>query len=124
VKSTEQQDLQALHRIREHLVVQRTSLINHTRGLLAEYGAVLPKGAWRFRGQAPAAVDEADLSPFARELFAQLLDQLRDVDERLGKLQELAPCLRSGKGNDADGPRAAVHQMDDQSQGGQQRAVF
>jgi transposase len=47
---------------------------------------VLPKGAWRFRGQAPAAVDEADLSPFARELFAQLLDQLRDVDERLGKL--------------------------------------
>lgn len=86
VKSTEQQDLQALHRVRERLVVQRTSLINHTRGLLAEYGVVLPKGAWRFRELAPAAVDEADLSPFARELFAQLLDQLRDVDERLGKL--------------------------------------
>jgi transposase len=86
VKSTEQQNLQALHRVRERLVVQRTSLINHTRGLLAEYGVVLPKGAWRFREQAPAAVDEADLSPFARELFAQLLDQLRDVDGRLGKL--------------------------------------
>lgn len=39
VKSTDQQDLQSLHRIRERLIVQRTSLINHTRGLLAEYGA-------------------------------------------------------------------------------------
>ena len=39
VKSTEQQDLQSLHRVRERLICQRTSLINHTRGLLAEYGS-------------------------------------------------------------------------------------
>jgi len=68
VKTTEQQDLQCLHRVRERLVVQRTSLINHARGLLAEYGVVLPKGPWRFRQQAPAAVAEADLSELAREL--------------------------------------------------------
>lgn len=48
VKSTAQQDLQSLHRIRERLIVQRTSLINHARGLLAEYGIVLPQGPWRF----------------------------------------------------------------------------
>ena len=35
VKSVECQDLQALHRIRDRLVQSRTSLINHTRGLLA-----------------------------------------------------------------------------------------
>lgn len=35
VKSIEQQDLQSLHRIRERLIVQQTSLINHARGLLA-----------------------------------------------------------------------------------------
>lgn len=65
VKTTEQQDLQSLHRVRERLVVQRTSLINHARGLLAEYGVVLPKGPWRFRQQVPAAVAEADLSNLA-----------------------------------------------------------
>ena len=86
VKTAEQQDLQSLHRVRERLIVQRTSLINHTRGLLAEYGAVLPKGAWRFREQAPAAVAETDLSELGQLLFAELLDQLRDVDVRLSKV--------------------------------------
>jgi transposase len=50
VKSTDQQDLQSLHRARDRLICQRTALINHTRGLLAEYGVVLPqaRGAlWR-----------------------------------------------------------------------------
>src|SRR3546814_5681670 len=51
LKSVEQQDLQALHRTRDRLIVQRTALINHTRGLLAEYGVVMPAGASRFRLQ-------------------------------------------------------------------------
>jgi transposase len=86
LKSAEQQDLQSLHRVRERLVVQRTSLINHARGLLAEYGIVLAKGPWRFRDRAPAAIAEAGLSPLAGELFAELLSQLEDVDIRLARL--------------------------------------
>jgi transposase len=86
VKSTEQQDLQSLHRIRERLIIQRTSLINHARGLLAEYGIVLPQGPWRFAAQAPAAIAEAELSDLGRELFAELLDQLQDVNARVIKL--------------------------------------
>jgi len=53
VKSTGQQDLQSLHRARDRLICQRTALINHTRGLLAEYGIVLPQGPWRFTARAP-----------------------------------------------------------------------
>lgn len=86
VKSTEQQDLQSLHRARERLVGLRTALINHSRGLLAEYGIVLPQGPWRFVAQAPAAIDEAELSDLAREIFADLLDQLCDVNRRIKKL--------------------------------------
>ena len=41
-KSVEQQDLQCLHRVRSRLVANRTQLINQIRGLLAEYGIVLP----------------------------------------------------------------------------------
>ena len=43
VKSIEQQDLQSLHRARERVVCARTALINHMRGLLAEYGVILPR---------------------------------------------------------------------------------
>jgi transposase len=86
VKSTGQQDIQLLHRARERLVRQRTALINHTRGLLAEYGVVLPQGSWRFEAQAPAAVSQAELSELAREIFADLLNQLDDVNGRLKKL--------------------------------------
>src|SRR3954454_16674972 len=49
LKSREQLDIQALHRLRDQLVPWRTALINQTRGLLAEHGIVLPQGAWRLR---------------------------------------------------------------------------
>jgi len=83
VKSVECQDLQALHRIRDRLVHSRTSSINHTRGLLAEYGVVLPQGAKRFTAQVGQVVAEADLSDLARELFSELLDQLGDANHYL-----------------------------------------
>lgn len=44
VKSLEQQDLQSLQRIRERLIKHRTATGNQLRGLLAEYGVVIPKG--------------------------------------------------------------------------------
>ncbi len=86
VKSVDQQDLQSLHRARERLICQRTALINHTRGLLAEYGIVLPQGPWRFATQAPAAIADADLSDLARQIFCELLDQLSDLNRRVEKL--------------------------------------
>jgi transposase len=65
-QSTAQQDLQLLHRIRERLIVQRTSLINHARGLLADW--------------APLAIENAAPSNLGRELFLELVDQLTDVN--------------------------------------------
>ena len=41
VKSVEQQDMQAVHRVRELLVQQRTALINQARGLLGERGVTI-----------------------------------------------------------------------------------
>ena len=102
VKSLECQNLQSLHRIRDRLVHNRTSLINHTRGLLAEYGVVLPQGARRFTVQVGQAVADAELSDFARELFFELLDPLGDVDRRIARIdtrlvaicRENAACRR------------------------------
>ena len=41
IKTVEQQDLQATHRVRSQLVSQRTEKVNQIRGLLAEYGLVV-----------------------------------------------------------------------------------
>jgi transposase IS116/IS110/IS902 family protein len=102
VKSVACQDLKALHRVRDRLVHNRTSLINHTRGLLAEYGVVLPQGAKRFTVPVGQAVANAALSDLAREIFAELQDQLGDLDHRIGQIdtrlvaicRENAACRR------------------------------
>lgn len=86
LKSVEQQDLQALHRTRDRLIVQRTALINHTRGLLAEYGVILPVGASRFRLQIDRTVETSDLSDRAKDLFLKLVEEFRDLDARVTKL--------------------------------------
>jgi len=44
LKGIEQQGLQAIQRSRELLVQERTALSNHVRGLLMEFGVVIPKG--------------------------------------------------------------------------------
>ncbi len=42
-KTIEQQDIQSLHRIRSQAVARRTALGNQVRGLLMEYGVIIPK---------------------------------------------------------------------------------
>ena len=102
VKTARQQDVQSLHRVRDRLVAQRTSLINHIRGLLAEYGVVLPKGAALFASRARLAMTEASLSPLALELFdlllaqhAMITSQVRALDKRIVALcREDEACRR------------------------------
>lgn len=88
VKTLAQQDLQALHRIRERLIVQRTALINQTRGLMAEYGIVLPKGPTRLAADGPGAVASAPLLDLGRELFAALFNQLWELKAQIAALDE------------------------------------
>jgi transposase len=95
VKSAGQQDLQSLHRTRDRIVCARTALINHMRGLLGEYGVILPQGARRFLVQARDALAGAELSDLARELFIGTLDELGGLDLRLDELdRQLAAICR------------------------------
>src|SRR5919106_368455 len=47
-KDIAQQDIQALHRVRERLIGERTALINDGHGLINEYGIVIPTGVSKF----------------------------------------------------------------------------
>src|SRR5687768_17168638 len=58
VKSLEQQATLTLHRVRQGFVEQRTALINRIRGLLSEFGIVMPLKASTVRHQAAAALGE------------------------------------------------------------------
>ena len=49
VKSVEQQDIQAIHRVREGFIKRRTAIANEMRGLLLEYGLTVPQGIHRLK---------------------------------------------------------------------------
>ena len=84
-KSVEQQDLQCLHRVRSRLVACRTQLINQIRGLLAEYGIVLPQHPGQVRRGLPAVLEDAQnqLTGFGRELFQNLYQELAELDVKI-----------------------------------------
>jgi transposase len=84
-KSVEQQDLQCLHRVRSRLVACRTQLINQIRGLLAEYGIVLPQHPGQVRSGLPTVLEDAEnqLTGFGRQLFQGLYEELAELDEKI-----------------------------------------
>ncbi len=85
VKSVEQQDLQALHRMRSLVVAQRTAQVNQIRGLLLEYGIEIAKGRGVVRGRLAEILEDADngLSAVFRAELHGLAEQLRHLDERV-----------------------------------------
>ena len=96
-KSIEQQDLQALHRVRMRLVRDRTALVNQTRGLLREYGVFLPVGIRPFRAKLPEVLEDAqnELTMLTREIIADQAQRLRDLDERIAAYDHrIARCFR------------------------------
>lgn len=84
IKTVEQQDIQNLHCQRERIKKDRTALVNQVRGLLAEYGVVINKGVSAVRKALPEILEDAEngLTTISRELFAELLEELRDLDQR------------------------------------------
>jgi transposase len=82
VKTPVQQDIQAVHRVREKRLQERTALCNQLRGLLAEYGLSLPKGVNILRRSLPELLEDGEngLSDLFRRLLAQSYQQLQELD--------------------------------------------
>ena len=88
-KSLEQQDLQSLHRIRSQAVARRTAQANQIRGLLMEYGLVLPQGITHIRKSIPSILEDAEneLTVLFRELLAELYREMVHLDSRIQMLE-------------------------------------
>jgi transposase len=90
VKSVEQQDIQATHRIRADLMTQRTAKANQIRGLVAEYGLVAPQQLRALRAAIPGWLEDAanGLSDHFRVLLHGLWVDLIALDDRVLELDQ------------------------------------
>ena len=82
IKSEEQQSVLTVHRARTLVVANRTAQVNQIRGLLGEFGLVVPKGVARLRRELPGILEHAEngLPALAREVLAGLLEQFHEFD--------------------------------------------
>jgi len=96
IKSVEQQAILAMHRVRQGFIEERTATINRVRGLLAEFGTVLPQRAAEVRRGAAAAAEA--LPPLARHAVEDLISHLAGLDERIKSYdRELESLARSSE---------------------------
>lgn len=92
LKTVEQQQVLALHRLRQGAVKARTALINQLRGLLMEFGVVAPLGHAALRGMLAAQVGEE--SSFVPALLrAELTRQRARLDELEAEVKHLTSEL-------------------------------
>lgn len=88
VKTVEQQDIQAIHRLRSELITHRTAKVNQIRGLVAEYGLVAPKRVHALRKALPLWLEDAEngLTDRFRGLLNDLWRDLHYLDTRIAGL--------------------------------------
>ena len=94
-KDIGQQDLQALHRVRERLIGERTALINEVHGLMHEYGIVIPTGVSKFRQAVVEKLASAKdtLTALGQEMFGKLVEEFVALEEQIAYYQQKLESL-------------------------------
>jgi len=89
VKTPDQQSVLAIHRARQGFVKQRTAQANQIRGLLSEFGFVLPQGLGALHRRLPEILEDAenDLPDPFRDLLIRLADHLKVLDRQVNELE-------------------------------------
>lgn len=89
IKSIEQQAVLSLHRVRQGFVKARTAQANQIRGLLGEFGLVIPKGIWHIAERVPGLLEDAsnELPMALRRLIDRLLCHFKELDRQARELE-------------------------------------
>jgi len=82
-KSLQQQSELMVHRARQGFVAQRTATINRIRGLLSEFGIVMPQKAATVRREALLHLE--DLPGWGNTVIGDLLSEVHRLDERVAQ---------------------------------------
>jgi transposase len=88
LKTVEQQQVLAVHRLRSAAVKTRTALANQLRGVLAEFGLIVPQGLHHLRRALPELLEDADnsLPPLLRAELNLQAQRLRELDLEVQRL--------------------------------------
>jgi len=95
MKTVEQQGLQAVQRSRDLLVQERTALSNHMRGLLMEFGVVIPQGFASLRRMLPEILEDGDnevpdmYRPTLHRLYVRFLELHEAIESMNVEIKEL-----------------------------------
>ncbi len=89
IKTVEQQDLAAWHRMRERKIKERTALANQARAFLLEQGIIVAKGITHIRTFLPIVIEDLEnrLSMPARDYLSELYAELVSCDELVKKYE-------------------------------------
>lgn len=90
IKTEEQLDVQAMHRVRDRLVQRRTALINEIRGFLLERGITFPTQPTHLRKNLPTVVEdcEQNLTPRLRWLLDRLWQEWKQMEIDIATVTE------------------------------------
>ncbi len=90
LKTTEQQSVLALHRARQGFVKARTAQANAIRGLLGEFGIVMPQGMTSLAKRVPEILEDGEngLTGSFRQLLQRLMEHLKELDGQVGELEQ------------------------------------
>lgn len=90
IKNVEQQAMLSIHRAREGFIVDRTATSNRIRGLLAEFGLIIPQGINQVRTKVLELIEDAtiELPGIFRRLIAQLLEHFNWLDQQIATLED------------------------------------
>ena len=89
IKDIEQQSVLSLHRVRQGFVKARTAQANQIRGLLSEFGLIIPQGIGHIATRVPELIEDAsnELPGSFRLLVQRLLDHLKELDTQVDELE-------------------------------------
>ena len=89
IKNIEQQAVLSVHRVRQGFVKARTAQANQIRGLLGEFGLVIPQGIHHIAQRVPALLEDAsnELPLAFRQLIDRLSCHLQDLDRQVRELE-------------------------------------
>src|SRR5579864_3162090 len=89
IKSVEQQAILSVHRVRQGFVRARTAQANQIRGLLGEFGIIIPQGIGYIATRVPELIEDGanELPGAFRLLVQRLLDHLKELDRQVEELE-------------------------------------
>ncbi len=99
IKTVEQQDILFIHRVRQRLVKNRTALANEIRGLLHEFGFVIPQGINKIMTKLTEILDEGALSQLSYRTFSELKEEFLENDKKIKELEQRLKIIASQYSN-------------------------